>query len=41
MSLEDIRVLRALGVAGAVVGKALYAGRLRLEDIFRVLEVTS
>ena len=40
-SLEDIRALRALGVAGAVVGKALYAGRLRLEDIFRVLEVTS
>ena len=40
-TLEDIRALRALGVAGAVVGKALYAGRLRLEDIFRVLEVTS
>lgn len=40
-TLEDLLALRDLGVAGAIVGKALYAGRLRLEDIFRVLEVAS
>ena len=37
-TLEDVRALRALGVAGAVVGKAFYAGRLRLEDVIRELE---
>lgn len=36
-SLDDLRAVRALGVAGAIVGRALYEGRLRLED---ALELT-
>ena len=32
-SLEELLALRGLGVSGAVVGKALYAGRLRLEEL--------
>lgn len=31
-SLEDLRALRATGVAGAIVGRALYERRLALED---------
>jgi phosphoribosylformimino-5-aminoimidazole carboxamide ribotide isomerase len=37
-SLEDIRAIRALegqGVAGAIVGRALYEGTLTLEDALR------
>ena len=37
-TLEELRTLRAMGMAGAVVGKALYAGRLRLETLVRELE---
>ena len=32
-SLEELLALRGLGVSGAVVGKALYAGRLRLKEL--------
>jgi phosphoribosylformimino-5-aminoimidazole carboxamide ribotide isomerase len=31
-SLEDLRALRGLGAAGAIVGKALYEGRFALEE---------
>lgn len=31
-SLEDIRALKALGVEGAVIGKALYSGIISMED---------
>lgn len=31
-SLEDLRALRATGVAGAIVGRALYERRVALED---------
>lgn len=31
-SLDDLRALRATGVAGAIVGRALYERRLALED---------
>jgi len=34
-SLEDIRRLARLGLAGCIVGRALYEGRLRLADILR------
>ena len=30
--LEDLRALRALGVAGVIVGKALYEGRFTIEE---------
>jgi len=32
-SLEEIAALRELGMAGAIVGKALYTGRLELEEV--------
>ncbi len=32
---EDVRALRDLGLEGVVVGKALYAGTLRLEEVVR------
>ncbi len=32
-SLGDIRLLAGAGVSGVVVGKALYEGRIRLEDL--------
>jgi phosphoribosylformimino-5-aminoimidazole carboxamide ribotide isomerase len=32
-TLDDIRALAAVPVAGCIVGRALYEGRLRLEDI--------
>ncbi|MGI5935402.1 MAG: 1-(5-phosphoribosyl)-5-[(5-phosphoribosylamino)methylideneamino]imidazole-4-carboxamide isomerase [Oscillospiraceae bacterium] len=32
-SMEEIRALRELGIAGAIVGKALYTGRLELEEV--------
>jgi phosphoribosylformimino-5-aminoimidazole carboxamide ribonucleotide (ProFAR) isomerase len=31
-SVEDLRSVRDLGCAGAIVGRALYEGRLRLAD---------
>ncbi len=31
-SLDDLRAIRALGCRGAIVGRALYEGRVRLED---------
>jgi phosphoribosylformimino-5-aminoimidazole carboxamide ribotide isomerase len=31
-SAADITAVRALGCAGAIVGRALYEGRLTLED---------
>lgn len=34
-SLEDIRKLRALGLYGAILGKALYTGAVKLEDALR------
>jgi len=40
-SPEDIRALRALepqGVAGVIVGKALYEGALTLEEALRAAE---
>lgn len=36
-TLEDIRQLSQLGMAGCIVGRALYEGRLQLVDIFKVL----
>jgi phosphoribosylformimino-5-aminoimidazole carboxamide ribotide isomerase len=32
-SAEDARLLREAGAAGAVLGSALYAGRVRLSDV--------
>ena len=34
-SLEEIRALREMGVAAAIVGKAVYLGALRLEDVLK------
>jgi phosphoribosylformimino-5-aminoimidazole carboxamide ribotide isomerase len=35
-TVDDLRALRDLGCAGAIVGRALYDGRLRLEDALGV-----
>ena len=35
-SLEDILQLKTTGVTGAVIGKALYEGKLRLKDILEM-----
>ncbi|MGB5654066.1 MAG: HisA/HisF-related TIM barrel protein, partial [Robiginitalea sp.] len=32
-SLEDLRQLKRLGCEGAIIGKALYEGQLKLEDL--------
>lgn len=37
-SLEDILTLKEIGVDGIVIGKALYKGLLRLDDLRRVVE---
>ena len=40
-TLEDLKRLKALepqGVAGAIVGKALYEGRIELQEALRVIE---
>uniref|UniRef100_A0A7J3ZLI9 1-(5-phosphoribosyl)-5-[(5-phosphoribosylamino)methylideneamino] imidazole-4-carboxamide isomerase n=1 Tax=Fervidicoccus fontis TaxID=683846 RepID=A0A7J3ZLI9_9CREN len=37
-SIEDIRLLKKLGVYGVVLGMALYTGRLRLEEAISVAE---
>ena len=31
-SLDDLTALRDLGVAGAIVGKAIYEGRVRVDE---------
>ncbi len=31
-SLDDLRAVRAAGLAGAVVGRALYAGKFTVEE---------
>ncbi|MBR1497474.1 MAG: 1-(5-phosphoribosyl)-5-[Oscillospiraceae bacterium] len=35
-SLEDVRALRALGIAGAIIGKAYYTGAIDLAEAIRV-----
>ena len=37
-ALEDVRALRDMGVPAAIVGKALYSGALRLEDVLKEAE---
>jgi phosphoribosylformimino-5-aminoimidazole carboxamide ribotide isomerase len=32
-SLEDVRLLRQTGCSGAIIGKAIYEGRIRLEEL--------
>ena len=34
-SLEDLRGLRALGMSGAILGRAYYSGAVTLEDALR------
>ena len=33
--LDDLRMLRTIGAAGAIVGRALYEGRFTLEEALR------
>jgi phosphoribosylformimino-5-aminoimidazole carboxamide ribotide isomerase len=35
-SIEDIAAVRALGCSGAIIGRALYEGRIGLEDALRL-----
>jgi phosphoribosylformimino-5-aminoimidazole carboxamide ribotide isomerase len=37
-SLDDVRACRAAGLAGVIVGKAIYEGRLELADAIRIAE---
>jgi phosphoribosylformimino-5-aminoimidazole carboxamide ribotide isomerase len=37
-SLEDIRALTEIGLYGAILGKALYAGTLDLADAIRLVQ---
>lgn len=37
-SIEDIKNLKEIGVAGAIVGKALYTGNVDLQETIRVAE---
>ena len=37
-SMSDLRVLAALGVEGAIVGKALYTGQIELHKAIHELE---
>ena len=37
-TLDDVRALAALGVAGCIVGRALYEGKIRLQDAIRLAE---
>ncbi|MFQ5860188.1 MAG: 1-(5-phosphoribosyl)-5-[(5-phosphoribosylamino)methylideneamino]imidazole-4-carboxamide isomerase [Dehalococcoidia bacterium] len=39
-SLEHLRRLKALGVEGAIIGSALYSGRIRLEEALKVAAST-
>lgn len=34
-SISDVEALSRLGVSGVVIGRAIYEGRIRLEDLFR------
>ncbi len=36
-SLEDVLALKRLGVEGALLGKALYEGRIRLPELLEVV----
>ena len=38
-SIEDIRALKAAGIAGVIVGKAIYTGALDLKTAIEVVEV--
>lgn len=38
-SIEDIRALKAAGIAGVIVGKAIYTGTLDLKSAIEVVEV--
>ncbi len=38
-SIEDIRALKAAGIAGVIVGKAIYTGALDLKSAIEVVEV--
>lgn len=35
-TLDDIRALKAMGLYGAILGKAMYTGAVRLEDALRI-----
>jgi phosphoribosylformimino-5-aminoimidazole carboxamide ribotide isomerase len=35
-TLEDVRMLKEIGVFGAIIGKAYYTGAIRLEDALEV-----
>ena len=37
-ALEELRQLDAMGVAGAILGKALYTGRLRLDEAVALIQ---
>jgi phosphoribosylformimino-5-aminoimidazole carboxamide ribotide isomerase len=37
-SLEDVRALRDLGAAGAIIGKAYYTGAIDLAEAIRAAE---
>ena len=37
-SLADLQALATLGVEGAIIGKALYAGSLNLKQALRIIE---
>ena len=37
-TLEDIRALKAMGVWGAIIGKAYYTGAIKLEDAIELAE---
>ncbi len=37
-SVEDITALKKIGISSAIIGKALYEGKIRLEDILRAAE---
>src|SRR5262249_54850575 len=36
-TVDDVRRLAGLGLAGCIVGRALYEGRLRLSEILQIL----
>lgn len=40
-SIEDIRTLEAAGVPAVIVGKAIYEGRITLEEIRRINNITN
>ena len=35
-SMEELRTLKEMGVHAAILGKALYTGRLNLQDVCRL-----